>query len=134
MAATIYCLANEAADLAPKRVLTNQQRLDGVRSDLAQLDEWLRVCEETRMLNEEVLPKQSCLQIVTSEVAPDYLKAAAEREDRDITAVQDSIFDAEGEVMKRINTLVGQALWTDDEAAKEDCGTIKQPTLAVVES
>jgi hypothetical protein len=116
------------------RVLTNQQRLDGVRSDLAQLDEWLRVCEETRMLNEEVLSKQSCLQIVTSEVAPDYLKAAAEREDRDITAVQDSIFDAEGEVMKRINTLVGQALWTEDEADKEDCGTIKQPTLAVVES
>jgi len=134
VAATIYCLANEAADLAPKRVLTNQQRLDGVRSDLAQLDEWLRVCEETRMLNEEVLPKQSCLQIVTSEVAPDYLKAAAEREDRDITAVQDSIFDAEGEVMKRLNTLVGQALWTDDEADKADCATIKQPTLAVVES
>lgn len=116
MAATIHCLVNEAADLATKRVLTNQQRLDGVRSDLAQLDEWLRVCEETRMLNEEVLPQQSCLQIVTSEVAPDYLKAAAEREDRDITAVQDSIFDAEGEVMKRINTLVGQALWTEDEA------------------
>ena len=134
MAATIHCLVNEAADLATKRMLTNQQRLDGVRSDLAQLDEWLRVCEETRMLNEEVLPKQSCLQIVTSEVAPDYLKAAAEREDRDITAVQDSIFDAEGEVMKRLNTLVGQALWTDDEADKEDCATIKQPTLAVVES
>jgi hypothetical protein len=134
VAATIHCLVNEAADLATKRVLTSQQQLDGVRSDLAQLDEWLRVCEETRMLNEEVLPKPSCLQIVTSEVAPDYLKAAAEREDRDITAVQDSIFDAEGEVMKRINTLVGQALWTDDEADKEDCITIKQPTLAVVES
>lgn len=125
MAATIHCLVNEAADLATKRVLTNQQRLDGVRSDLAQLDEWLRVCEETRMLNEEVLPKTSCLQIVTSEVAPDYLKAAAEQGDRDITAVQDSIFDAEGEVMKRINTLVGQALWTDDDVDKEDCATIK---------
>ena len=129
MATTIYQRANDAAGLAVTMIQGPREQLAGARADLAQLDEWLRVCEERRLDNEETLLPAVCMEIAASSVAPEYLQAAALRKGLAIGPVQAAIFDAEGEVMEIINRIQGNVLWMTDEPDPEDRLTITNPRL-----
>jgi len=129
---------NGPADREPTRAApanaTVSCHLQGLRADLAQLDEWLTKCEELRVLDRDQVTRALVEEISASPVAPNYLKREARRRDRAILQVTDAIFLAQGAVMLRLNILEGSVLWKDpvetiggngkvkfrDEASPED--------------
>ncbi|MHB1524887.1 MAG: hypothetical protein ACYCZN_01180 [Candidatus Dormibacteria bacterium] len=115
MTVNVYQRTNDLAIAQETRVLTASLALEGVRADLALLDEWLRICEEARLDDFSALPRDVCEEIALSPVATDALRQAAAKEKRQITPVQDAIFDAQELVMHRISTILGQVIEADED-------------------
>jgi hypothetical protein len=113
MGHTINGLAGQERTGTGRANTTVRGHLEGLRADLAQLDEWLTKCEELRVLDRDQLTRALGEEIAGSPVAPSYVKREARRRDRAILQVTDAIFLAQGTVMLRLNILEGSVLWKD---------------------
>ena len=125
MGYTINGLVDQEPTGTARAKTTTRCRLQGLRADLAQLDEWLTKCEELRVLDRDQLTRALADEISASPVAPYYLKREVRSHDRAILQVTDAIFLAQGTVMLRLNILEGSVLWKDPVETRGRNGKVK---------